>query len=536
MTRVSNVGGKRRDAASTEALPPHAEEAERGVLGCVLLDYDGSRGALDKVAVQVKAAEWFYVLAHRLIFSALMGMRAEGVRPDTITLVQRLKDTGRLSDAGGVGFVTTLPEQAVSVEQLDYYLRIVREKFVLRSVLTLCTRTAGSLGEFEGALEERLNGLAVSVAELQLVHQDPDAGPKRVVRPAELGEAYHAAWFGGADGTEPGKHLPVTAFRKFPFKFRPCEVTFLLGEKGNGKSTLLSEILLHLAAQGERVIIASMETPGGVSLKILAAQLLGESRLPDNEWGHAQSRAALAWLNERVFIYDFLGIADWRNMLPDFRYAAQEFGATVASIDSIMRLGIPDDDFAQQGQAAIAFANLANEEEMHVVLVNHLNKSDRNTKSRSRGSQQWIDNSHNVISVERNEKKHDEVGALRGLVDTGAIDGSEFQERLKDLEREWSAKGKWWDANFVLHNQRWPGSQQNGARRLFYTKKGLQYADKPAQEGTRWLDAWKGTSVPATGRQEEEAPVQTSAPVQSRLQVDEEDLKWAAGQEGENRE
>jgi hypothetical protein len=217
--------------------------------------------------------------------------------------------------------------------------------------------------------------------------------------------------------------------------------------------------------------------------------------------GACQARAALAWLSERIFIYDFLGIADWRNMLPDFRYAAREFGATVASVDSIMRLGIPDDDFSQQGQAAIQFANLANEEKMHVVLVNHLNKSDRNTKSRSRGSQQWIDNSHNVISVERNEKKHAKLGMLRGLLDVGTITPEEHREQVTLLEHEWSKEGDWWDANFVLHNQRWPGSQQNGSRRLFYTRRGLQYADKPNQDGVRWLEYWRnrgGTSVPAT--------------------------------------
>jgi replicative DNA helicase len=236
----------------------------------------------------VKGPEWFYVAQNRTVLLALLALKEEGVRPDSITLIQRLKDTGRLEDAGGMVYISTLPEASSSVEQLDYYLTIVREKFVARSVLALCSKTAGSLEQFEASLEPKLNELAVEVGKLQLIQVDPALGPARVKKPIDLVEAYWDAWFGGKNGEPPGKYLPIAGFKKFPFKFRPSEVTFLLGDKGNGKSTLLSEILLHLAAQGERIVVASMETPGGVSLQMMAAQLLGESRLPDDEWGHAR--------------------------------------------------------------------------------------------------------------------------------------------------------------------------------------------------------------------------------------------------------
>lgn len=202
---------------------------------------------------------------------------------------------------------------------------------------------------------------------------------------------------------------------------------------------------------------------------------------------------AFNWLYERVLIYDFLGIADWRELNHAFDFAAKE-GYRQFLTDSIMRLGIQDDDYAEQGLAAKTLANWAQTRNVHSWIVNHLNKSDRSTKSRSRGSQQWIDNANNVLSVHRNEEKYAKIDELREDRKNNIISSdAELRDKLKDLEIKY-------DSYFDLHNQRWPGSRQNG-RRYLYWSQALQLAEKPFEPAINWLGRW--TPPPAEEPQEE---------------------------------
>jgi len=116
-------------AQSAEAL--HAEGAEQGALGCVLL----SPECLPELIKSLPGPEAFYDLRHRTVYETILGMHAAGEQIDTIGLYQRLKDRGLLEAVGGIGYLSALPHVVPSAANLPVYLKLLNEKFATRQVL-----------------------------------------------------------------------------------------------------------------------------------------------------------------------------------------------------------------------------------------------------------------------------------------------------------------------------------------------------------------------------------------------------------------
>jgi replicative DNA helicase len=127
-------------ASSSRAgrLPPYSEEAERGVLGCLLLD---SERILDLCLEAQVSEEAFYVPSHRIVFDAARQIRERGGAADVLTVTDRLKATGQLDGIGGAAFLDRLVDSTPTAAHADYYVDIVRQKHLLRSVIN-CARLA----------------------------------------------------------------------------------------------------------------------------------------------------------------------------------------------------------------------------------------------------------------------------------------------------------------------------------------------------------------------------------------------------------
>jgi replicative DNA helicase len=138
--------GRRRKSPIAEAgkldrLPPHAPEAEQGVLGCVLLSPNECMG--ECIGRFKEGAEVFYDLRHQTIYGALAEMYDKREAIDVITLQQRLKDKQLLEEVGGIAYLASLPDAVPSAANLGYYLDIVQEKHLLRRMIHTCTDVVG---------------------------------------------------------------------------------------------------------------------------------------------------------------------------------------------------------------------------------------------------------------------------------------------------------------------------------------------------------------------------------------------------------
>lgn len=119
-----------------DRLPPYSPEAERGVLGCILLSPAECLPAC--VEALKGASEAFYNPRHAALYEAMVQVAALHPAFDLILLVQRLEDRGQLEATGGLAYLSSLADQVPSAANLPFYLGILKDKLLLRQVLQVC--------------------------------------------------------------------------------------------------------------------------------------------------------------------------------------------------------------------------------------------------------------------------------------------------------------------------------------------------------------------------------------------------------------
>lgn len=110
---------------------PHSLEAERAVLGAILLDGNNPHNAI-RVALEHASSGDFFIDFHRTIVQRMVAM-AEAKQPiDLVTLVEELESRGELEAAGGSAYIAALPDGLPRVSNVQHYAKIVREKAIRR--------------------------------------------------------------------------------------------------------------------------------------------------------------------------------------------------------------------------------------------------------------------------------------------------------------------------------------------------------------------------------------------------------------------
>src|SRR5712691_9616789 len=118
--------------------PPHSVEAEQGVLGSMLIS---PRDTIAECVEKINE-EYFYVPSHQTIYNVLVDLWNAGQAIDLITFTQVLRDRNLLDTVGGASFVTSLFTFVPTAANVGYYLEIVRDKYILREIISACTESA----------------------------------------------------------------------------------------------------------------------------------------------------------------------------------------------------------------------------------------------------------------------------------------------------------------------------------------------------------------------------------------------------------
>jgi replicative DNA helicase len=116
----------------TLRVPPHSEEAERGVLGSILLDPSGS---LDKCLAKRLGPDSFYDRRHQALFEHLVDMSQANVPMDAITIGEWLKDKNALEKVGGYDYLVQLQDSTLVPAHVEFYCDIVLEKRLYRLLI-----------------------------------------------------------------------------------------------------------------------------------------------------------------------------------------------------------------------------------------------------------------------------------------------------------------------------------------------------------------------------------------------------------------
>jgi replicative DNA helicase len=136
-----------RDGPETfpgDRMPPFNLDAERAILGAVLLE----REALG-VAAEKAASNQFYRKEHRLIFDAMRRLYEEDQAIDPITVSEMLEKDGALAEVGGTDYLTALAASVATAANVAFHADIVRKKAILRDLIHTSTLIAADA--YEGA-------------------------------------------------------------------------------------------------------------------------------------------------------------------------------------------------------------------------------------------------------------------------------------------------------------------------------------------------------------------------------------------------
>lgn len=146
-------------------LPPQNVEAERSVLGAMLLDKDAIG-----IATEALDESWFYDDAHRILYHAILDLYSTNKNVDLVTLTNKLKNENLLEKVGGVAYISSIIDFVPTSANVEHYAHIVKEKGVLRKLIQNATQIISSCYQAKDSVEGMVDNaerLIFEVADLK---------------------------------------------------------------------------------------------------------------------------------------------------------------------------------------------------------------------------------------------------------------------------------------------------------------------------------------------------------------------------------
>ncbi len=250
-----------------ERTPPHDIEAERSVLGGMMLSKDALADVLEMLDAQD-----FYRPAHGTIFTTILDLFGAGQPADAITVAAELQRQGKLEQIGGRAVLHDLVSAVPTAANASYYAQIVHDQAVLRRLVETGTRIA-QLGYTTdgGDVAELLNLAQSEVYAMSDTKTTNDYASLYEIIPGLVEELeLNSARDGQLAGLATGFH----DLDKVLLGLRPNQMIIVAARPGMGKTTLAMDFCRHIAIKdGKPVAFFSLEmNRNELAMRMLAAE------------------------------------------------------------------------------------------------------------------------------------------------------------------------------------------------------------------------------------------------------------------------
>ena len=222
--------------------PPHSVEAEQGVLGSMLLS---PRDTIAECVEKINE-EYFYVPAHQTIYTVLVELWNAGQAIDLITFTQVLRDRNLLESLGGAAFITGLFTFVPTAANVQYYLDIVRDKYILREIIAAATesvRRAYEEQDEENNLLDEVEQRIFAVGEDRFKGQMLTMKDQVMEAIESIEKLYERK--GGITGISTG----FVEFDRMTSGMHGAEMIVIAARPSMGKTALVMNIAEHVAVQ-----------------------------------------------------------------------------------------------------------------------------------------------------------------------------------------------------------------------------------------------------------------------------------------------
>src|ERR1700732_5195508 len=363
------------DAVAERTLP-HNLEAERSVLGAILLHNDAFN-----LAAEVVDAKDFYRDAHRRIFDKMVKLVERGGAIDLITLKEELGRSGDLDEVGGAGYITALVDGVPRSMNVEHYARIIKEKATLRNLIFSANKILSTAYEAEEEAEVILDTaerviFAIAddniregfVSIRQLAHESLDTLDKL--------HAHKELITGVPTG--------FTDLDEMMSGLQPSDLVIVAARPSMGKTSLVLNVAQHVGTKtGMTVGLFSLEmSKEQLFLRMLTAEARIDAHrlrggfLGERDWGKLSQ--AIGTLSEtKIFIDDSpsIGVLEMRAKC---RRLASEHGLHLVIVDYIQLMqgrGRFENRTLELGSISRSLEGLAHELRVPICLLSQLSRA-----------------------------------------------------------------------------------------------------------------------------------------------------------------
>lgn len=363
-------------------VPPHSIEAEQSVLGGLLLD----NAAFDKIADLVGESD-FYRDEHKRIYRQIRKLLERNKPVDVVTVAESLDLSGEGGETGGLAYLGELAANTPSAANIRRYAEIVRERAVLRQLVTAGDEIAGSalnpLGRDPKQLLDEAEARVFAIAEGGFRHQTgfQHINPLLTQVVDRIQELH--------DRDNPSDITGVpTGYHDLDSKtsgLQPGDLLIIAGRPSMGKTSLALNMAEYVAIEvGLPVAVFSMEM-GGTQLAMrmlssvgrLDAHRVRTGRLNDDEWSRLSF--ALGKMHEAPLYIDetpALNPIDLRARARRLHRQCGKLGMIVIDYLQLMSVSGQGENRATEiSEISRSLKSLAKELNVPVVALSQLNRS-----------------------------------------------------------------------------------------------------------------------------------------------------------------
>ena len=363
-------------------MPPHSIEAEQSVLGGLMLDNE----AWDRVAEKVVEQD-FYLRAHRFIFAA-MSRLAEASQPiDIITVSEDLEANLQLDDVGGFAYLGEIAKNTPSAANILAYAEIVRERAVVRDMISVAHDIADAGYDTQGRTSAELLDFAeTKVFKIAEQRTNANEGPepinsilaKTIEKIDELFRSPHD----GVTGVSTG----YVDLDKMTNGMQPSDLIIVAARPSMGKTTFAMNLCEHAAITSDKpVLIFSLEMPSEQIMMRMLASLgridqtkVRTGQLEDEDWARLSSAIELLNTKGKMYIDDGSGLTPTEVRSRARRVAREHGGLSMIMVDYLQLMTVPgmsENRTLEIAEISRSLKALAKELKVPVVALSQLNRS-----------------------------------------------------------------------------------------------------------------------------------------------------------------
>lgn len=360
-------------------VTPHSIEAEQAVLGGVMLD----NNAWDKI-VDLLVEGDFYRHDHRIIFHALQLLASRNSPFDVVTLSEALKQNNQLDQVGGEVYLFELAKNTPSAANITAYAKIVRERSVLRQLISSANDIAESAFNVNGRDTTQLLDEAERKIFAIAEQSSRGSGPlnvKEFLSKAvdRVDTLYHS------DKTVTGLETGFTDLDNMTSGLQPADLVIVAGRPSMGKTLLGMNVAEHAAIKFQKpVLVFSLEMPGeSLVLRMLSSlgridqHRLRTGQLDDEDWPRITSVVSL--LSEAPIYIDDTPALSPAEVRARARRVVKEHGELGLIVVDYLQLmtvpGMSDNRTLEVSEISRSLKALAKELNVPVIALSQLNRS-----------------------------------------------------------------------------------------------------------------------------------------------------------------